>query len=1106
MNRTLKRILTISTIVILSVFLLFIISFGTISWLLFSHSGIEKTTKYAIENYSPCRIETGNIELTFFKTFPYFSLEFNDITIFNDLESAPTDTLASIDRIYAKLDLKALLKQQLAVIESISLEKSQINIFSDSLGQSVLDVFTDSTTSAENNEKPFDINQLDSMDIGLSFDIDHIGLNNTNISYIDQKQGVEANIDNFNAEINGRIDSTLCGKVNLKMNVDRIISNLTDSVSISSSLDDIEFDAICNLKGLDSDIDGDLSIKKLSVNYGSISSSIDFLKFDINANANSINKKVDIKANISTNGINTYSDSIQVSLADAGFSITANTSLDFKTVQFSLSTITEALDLLMLQGDGNKTSFNINKLVLDCDAYADIASMDGNANININGSDIDFIMNGDTPISSKTKTLKIDFSAVKNGDRIICTPIIFSPNITVRANGETYIDNWPLRLSMPIITDTAFNHIVINDALLSINNQKIGFGADCYQNSNKDLKISAYTSLIDVDIEKVLHMIPAGYQPMIDGVIANGNINAKVIVNADIRNEIIDLHFADAKISSDKFSASYKDSIFAESDHLDISMAYPGEMSTATNSTIDIFLKTGNFNSNVLGTTPITASLSNLNFSGYVSGFMSGLNNIEALLFLNSKNVNAALDTISTNIRGLSLSTYVGMNTGKNGNPDFYVDFKCDTLSAKLGSMLSSNIGKTNFYGEIQIDSTQNDVLLKYSPIVTILMNNASVDNIGLPILMPELDLDFNLDKFVINNSRFTVGNSDINLTGKVENLGEWLNGSGLLTGELDLFSEHTYVSELMSIMSEFDTNTSTSEKDIPVVQSTDSVTANPFMVPLGVDLTLNTHINELEFNNHLFNNLGGDITIKDGNLVLQELGFSSNAARMQLTAIYKTPKPEDIYMGLDFHLLDIEVAELINLIPSVDTIVPMLKSFGGKAQFHLAAETELDQYYSLRMPTLIGAAAIEGKDLVILDNDVFNSIKRKLLMSKRAENKIDSLSVELQVVRNKVDLYPFLVHMDRYSAVIGGRHNINKDLNCRYHISLTECPLPIRLGVTISGPINGISEKPLKHIRLARCEYKKYFKPKKEGITEERTLRIKQDILNTLRSNVREQ
>ena len=155
-------------------------------------------------------------------------------------------------------------------------------------------------------------------------------------------------------------------------------------------------------------------------------------------------------------------------------------------------------------------------------------------------------------------------------------------------------------------------------------------------------------------------------------------------------------------------------------------------------------------------------------------------------------------------------------------------------------------------------------------------------------------------------------------------------------------------------------------------------------------------------------------------------------------------------------------------------------------------------------MPTLIGAAAIEGANLVILDNDVFDGIKKKLLMSKDAKNVIDSLDVELQVISNKVDLYPTRLKMDRYEAIVSGRHNINKDLSCSYNVSLVDCPLPIRLGVTVSGPINGISESPLKHIKVGRAQYDKLYKPSKRGNTEERVLMMKQDILNTLRNNVR--
>ena len=151
-----------------------------------------------------------------------------------------------------------------------------------------------------------------------------------------------------------------------------------------------------------------------------------------------------------------------------------------------------------------------------------------------------------------------------------------------------------------------------------------------------------------------------------------------------------------------------------------------------------------------------------------------------------------------------------------------------------------------------------------------------------------------------------------------------------------------------------------------------------------------------------------------------------------------------------------------------------------------------------------MGAAAIEGKDLVVLDNDVFNGIKKKLFMGKNARNVIDSLDVEIQVLDEKVDLYPTRIVMGNYEAIVSGRHNIDQNLSCNYNVSLVKCPLPIRLGVTVSGPLGEIAKFPLRHIKLGLAKYEKLYNPGKQGKAEETILRMKSDILNTLRGNVR--
>ena len=123
--------------------------------------------------------------------------------------------------------------------------------------------------------------------------------------------------------------------------------------------------------------------------------------------------------------------------------------------------------------------------------------------------------------------------------------------------------------------------------------------------------------------------------------------------------------------------------------------------------------------------------------------------------------------------------------------------------------------------------------------------------------------------------------------------------------------------------------------------------------------------------------------------------------------------------------------------------------------------------------------------------------------MSKDAKPVIDSLDLELQILDGKVDIYPTRIKMDRYEAILSGRHNIDAGLSCNYNISLTKCPLPIRLGVTISGPLNDIAEFPVRHIKVGRAKYDKMYTPSK-GKAEEAILRRKNAIMEAARSNVR--
>ena len=269
----------------------------------------------------------------------------------------------------------------------------------------------------------------------------------------------------------------------------------------------------------------------------------------------------------------------------------------------------------------------------------------------------------------------------------------------------------------------------------------------------------------------------------------------------------------------------------------------------------------------------------------------------------------------------------------------------------------------------------------------------------------------------------------------------------------------------------------------------------SPFIVPFGVDVNMNTTIKKALYEETEFRNIAGRVYVKDGVLVLEEMGLTNDAARMQLTAMYRTPRMNHLFLGFDFHLLDIKIDKLIAMIPEVDTILPMLKAFSGNAEFHFAAETYLKSNYDIKYSTLRGAAAINGHDLVVLDNETYKTIAKKLMFNKKTQNKIDSLSTEITIFRNEIDVYPFLLSIDKYQAIISGRHNL--DLTYDYNISLIK---PIRIGLDIIG-----LEDRLKY-KVGKAKYATMFQPEKQKVVESKILELKSLINKTLQENVKEQ
>lgn len=471
------------------------------------------------------------------------------------------------------------------------------------------------------------------------------------------------------------------------------------------------------------------------------------------------------------------------------------------------------------------------------------------------------------------------------------------------------------------------------------------------------------------------------------------------------------------------------------------------------------------------------------------------------------------------------LDAQVAFDYAKGYYTDIQVDIQPSQLSAKLQAprlqaSLQTQALKAQLGEEMQVKTGQvamraaarynqrggDNLLLKWNPQLSVDMHEAEValSDWEEKILIPTIDFTYTNRDCQIEQSKIVIGNSDFALTGELKNIGRWMRNKAVLEGELTFESDKTDVDELLALLSaeegseeESLENATEPIQDGASAYSLEDEEANevkePFLVPTNVDLTLNTRIQEAHVMNQVARNLGGKVYIKDGILVIEEMGFICNAAKLQLTAMYRTPRRNHIYVGFDYHMIDINIQELIGMIPQLDSMMPMLRSFRGEAEFHLAAETYTNAQYELKPSTLRGAASIFGKDLVVLDNETFSKISKLLLFSKKTENKVDSISAEMTIYKKEIDVYPFCVSMDNYMVALGGRHNL--DMSFNYDVNVLS---PIYLGVNVSGNLDDLD------IKLAPCKFAKDFKPRFNRKVDTHSAELRSMIRESMRKNVK--
>ena len=477
-----------------------------------------------------------------------------------------------------------------------------------------------------------------------------------------------------------------------------------------------------------------------------------------------------------------------------------------------------------------------------------------------------------------------------------------------------------------------------------------------------------------------------------------------------------------------------------------------------------------------------------------VDNFKGGIEKMLVDAALNFNKLDVVYDDITAHIDAPAL-TFVTTPDKNAKRLKARISLDGKDVVAKMGQEYALNSTTLKIDASVDENKKKSDFLNHWNPSADFNLGNAvvKVEGIDEDIKISNIDFLFNSHELDFKKSTFRIGKSDMSLQGSIVGIKEWIEDhKNLMKGEMQLTSSFVDINEILDLTS----GLGRSDASASEVTEPENKDDDPFMVPEGIDFSFVLNTKKALYDNFDLNNLNGTMTVKDGTLILREIGFTNKAAEMQLTALYQSPRKNNLFLAMDFHLLRVQINDLLTMIPYIDTLVPMLKTFDGQAEFHIGAETRLTSNYHPKISTLRAAADIEGQNLTVNDKFTFTKITDMLDISTNGQYRVDSLDVQLTAFKDEIDLWPSQIAIGKYKVTVDGRMKLDK--SGEYHLSVTQSPLPVRLGLKISGPLNNLEYK------LEGCKYPNLYKPNKRNDTEQMYFELKKMIADRLKSNVR--
>ncbi len=448
-------------------------------------------------------------------------------------------------------------------------------------------------------------------------------------------------------------------------------------------------------------------------------------------------------------------------------------------------------------------------------------------------------------------------------------------------------------------------------------------------------------------------------------------------------------------------------------------------------------------------------------------------------------------------------------------HPDLAPDsiYRIAVKSRKRPNRSNANIKSDTEVLDFDLDNSTKQLLRRWNVHGTITAKRGRLFTPYFPLrnTLSNINVDFTTDSILLNDIKYTVGQSDFLINGAIKNIRQSLTTRRKKPIEINfrVNSDTININEIAQTAftgAAFAEKANSQDLSIAHIENEDSIQmvieqqttegeSAALLIPTNIEATVNLRAKNVYYADLLLKRFRGNLLVMNGALNLHRLSAKTDVGDIRMSALYTAPTKKEMKFGFGLEIEDLQIDKVINMIPAVDSLMPLLKDFEGIIDADIAATTDVDSAMNIVIPSLNAAIKLHGDSLVLLDAETFKTLSKWLMFKNKKRNMIDQMTVEMLVENSTLELFPFMFDIDRYRLGIMGQNDMALNLN--YHISVLKSPLPFKFGINVSGSADDMK------IRVGKAKYNEKSSGQRIAIVDTTRINLMNQIENVFRRGV---